>query len=1160
MDFPKRLGIYSDKAAQEATYEALRSFIRIKLKSIGLPTLDSNKTGHEGLLEIAEPIIEHYQEQFRMLKGTLSPVDQRIKTFLDDYFSDYIQDDEITFPETTLVLDRHGVARTLSLPAHGDKFQSDIVNSYRIKQGVLHNPQKDRRTTKGVFHIAEGGLPIPNDKKAVPKVTAARLLKAAFRPPEDLLLLPYHFGSENPARTWVSLLLRPLVCPEVPGFIHEKTMEVRFYAPGNLVSNLDFVESIFGNAGDPFLSENDAGLDVMHWTGHTGCVILAPHLLQLTKKELGLPHISEATERQKRDAMCWENEDEKYNDGSAFKITCRDERGVIVTAIADNYFGYCKKEVKTQISYAANLYGLCEEEHAGGTMVYPAYDLGEVFQLSNYSSEVDHTFEQMVDMFGDIMEVQPEGFALDKSHPNIIYLPETAIIRLVGQTASWEKDGEKQELHIEPGKTYVLPSGYKVQMVKPHEDRRWRLIGVSAQASFCHKPCTVSGGGKSEISKSLNDAIIVGPHYMENFKEDFDLLETILYRDYRFRFKDPELRKKDSRPILSPKRSLGSVIKLMTPSASEYTEEYNAWLESIPEHVRNTVFTIKRFYKEDWESNWRTRFSVDTINGQAGKELRYQNNKILTHYLRVGYLPDGSWRIFQLRKDFYPAAKLSMEDDITASVTTPLATIPYLKDKFKYHSLKYAQNCEYRFFQRPDDAIIRGYDKQAEGDISSPGAFLSNYEPLNRDEAIDQVQDVIRFDKYTDQMKEFIQEMADGEGPDYFCSTANPRIVNGKPTKNPRYLQVRPDIVDEPSRYLAWVGSHFFYRIPPEQVAPFPITAILPGRRNNPPDPTTTPPTRALCVYNPIHYMDLPELFMEFIASLTGKSPSTTGAGSEGALTKAPFNALLPIHDLNSALVAYVMVGAPAFLSSAGHVGPKYRVDHDVSLLIPEIWSRMHIEEQNAEFLIENGYLEKCEDFEHNGKTVMASRLGYRINNNFMRIFGGRVFTNPSTVFPEEMMKPELQDIDIFVDGIDNITSAHKWVAENYFADNSIELACPPLKAILHIMVHGEYKGKTIDDPEVRNLFKREVVLQSDWYQQRLKNRQEGETRIWKKQIENLKQFMAKSHYHEVAEELNCAERLVQAEHTLEHVQTSERLKELEGTIGTDTFYFENSR
>ena len=83
-------------------------------------------------------------------------------------------------------------------------------------------------------------------------------------------------------------------------------MEMRFFAPGSLVSNLDFVESIFGNGGDPDLPENDAALDAMHWTGHTGCVVLAPHLAGLTKKDLGLPHYDDATERQRRDGMCWQ--------------------------------------------------------------------------------------------------------------------------------------------------------------------------------------------------------------------------------------------------------------------------------------------------------------------------------------------------------------------------------------------------------------------------------------------------------------------------------------------------------------------------------------------------------------------------------------------------------------------------------------------------------------------------------------------------------------------------------------------------------------------------------------------------------------------------------------------------------------------------------------
>ena len=72
-------------------------------------------------------------------------------------------------------------------------------------------------------------------------------------------------------------------------------MEIRFFAPGGLVSNLDFVETIFGNAGDPGLPENDAGLDTEKWSGHTRCIILAPHLTSLTKKAIGLPAWQAAT-------------------------------------------------------------------------------------------------------------------------------------------------------------------------------------------------------------------------------------------------------------------------------------------------------------------------------------------------------------------------------------------------------------------------------------------------------------------------------------------------------------------------------------------------------------------------------------------------------------------------------------------------------------------------------------------------------------------------------------------------------------------------------------------------------------------------------------------------------------------------------------------------
>ena len=126
-----------------------------------------------------------------------------------------------------------------------------------------------------------------------------------------------------------------------------------------------------------------------------------------------------------------------------------------------------------------------------------------------------------------------------------------------------------------PNNTYILPSGYKVQMLKPAEGRRWRLVGYTAESRVCHKPCTVSGGGKSEISKPITDAIISGPVFVSDFEKDFDLAEAIINREFGQRFLDSSKNKPHGRPILSKERSLGSVVKLLTPSKGEYTEEYN---------------------------------------------------------------------------------------------------------------------------------------------------------------------------------------------------------------------------------------------------------------------------------------------------------------------------------------------------------------------------------------------------------------------------------------------------------------------------------------------------------------------------------------------------------------------------------------------------------
>ena len=287
-----------------------------------------------------------------------------------------------------------------------------------------------------------------------------------------------------------------MVVPAVPGFTTEKRMETRFFVPGALVANLDFVESIFGNAGDPYLPENDASLDPDGWTGHTGCVILAPHLTHVPKHLLGLPHWDAATPLQRRDGMCYKSETELYNGGSAFKLCARDQRGVVVTIIADNYFGYCKKEVKTQISYSANMFGSAEEEHSGGALVFPSYNEGQ--EYTDLTAGDAYSLKEVLARDPERFSVQPAGHALDRVQPDVVLVPAKSTFSLRSQTVSWPTlDGDTRSIKLQAGKTYMGPNGYRVQMESSTADhRQWNLVGTSAEVTACHKPATVSGGGE----------------------------------------------------------------------------------------------------------------------------------------------------------------------------------------------------------------------------------------------------------------------------------------------------------------------------------------------------------------------------------------------------------------------------------------------------------------------------------------------------------------------------------------------------------------------------------------------------------------------------------------------------------------------------------------
>jgi hypothetical protein len=223
-----------------------------------------------------------------------------------------------------------------------------------------------------------------------------------------------------------------------------------------------------------------------------------------------------------------------------------------------------------------------------------------------------------------------------------------------------------------------------------------------------------------------------------------------------------------------------------------------------------------------------------------------------------------------------------------------------------------------------------------------------------------------------------------------------------------------------------------------------------------------------------------------------------------------------------------------------------------VSLIVPEVWCRLLPAERDPKFLIENHFLEKCADFGHAGKKVLASRLGWRINARFVHAFFGRVFNHPHAVFTEAMLKPELQSKDIFADGMDNIVATQKRVAKMYFDDGSIAQASPPLRALLHIMLNDEWEGKGLEHPDVRKLFTRENLLASGWYAARLAAKQKVDCALWKRHVECLNQFLRRPNYTDVSEKLGIAGRLAAARKTLEAVESAEYPGKLAGTLGAE--------
>ena len=141
--------------------------------------------------------------------------------------------------------------------------------------------------------------------------------------------------------------------------------------------------------------------------------------------------------------------------------------------------------------------------------------------------------------------------------------------------------------------------------------------------------------------------------------------------------------------------------------------------------------------------------------------------------------------------------------------------------------------------------------------------------------------------------------------------------------------------------------------------------------------------------------------------------------------------------------------------------------------------------------------------------------------------------------------------MDVFAESMASIVATHQRVAESYFSDGTIALACPPLKALLEIMAYGKTAdGLGLDAPELRAQFTRESVLASDWYAARLDAKQKNDENRLKRAVAGLYDFIDGPGNAEVVSRLGLLERRAQIQAERVRAGSPDYRAGLVGTLG----------
>lgn len=99
-------------------------------------------------------------------------------------------------------------------------------------------------------------------------------------------------------------------------------------------------------------------------------------------------------------------------------------------------------------------------------------------------------------------------------------------------------------------------------------------------------------------------------------------------------------------------------------------------------------------------------------------------------------------------------------------------------------------------------------------------------------------------------------------------------------------------------------------------------------------------------------------------------------------------------------------------------------------------------------------------------------------------------------------------------------------------------------------MAEGSWNGVDQTDNSVRSLFSREKLMESDWYKERLKAKQQVDIRLWQRHVHYLSDYTSRKTHRTVIDRLCLQSRLKEAQSRLSFCQTDEYVDRIQGTLG----------